>query len=254
MANDFFKSSNPTLSEKTFDKFDNRGSIQDLSERMTIDGTVNKTALLLVLLLASASFTWYMAGVNPTLVMPLMLAGLFGGLISAIVIAFKQTWVSYLAPIYAILEGLFLGGISLFFAGMYAGIVLQAVGITIAVAGSLLFLYKTGMVVVDQQFRTAIMTATMAIMAVYLISMVLSFFGTTIPYIHQGGIIGILFSLFVVGIAAANLLLDFDFIEKGAESGAPKYMEWYGAFALMVTLVWLYLEILKLLAKLRGRD
>lgn len=254
MANNFFKSSNPTLSEKTFDKFGNRGAIQDLSERMTIDGTVNKTALLLVLLVASASFTWYMADVNPALVMPLMLAGLFGGLISAIVIAFKQTWVSYLAPIYAILEGLFLGGISLFFAGMYAGIVLQAVGITIAVAASLLFLYKTGMVVVDQQFRTAIMTATMAIMAVYLISMVLSFFGTTIPYIHQGGVIGILFSLFVVGIAAANLLLDFDFIEKGAEAGAPKYMEWYGAFALMVTLVWLYLEILKLLAKLRGRD
>lgn len=253
MANDFFKSSNPTLSDKTFDQFDSR-AIQNPAERMTIDGTVNKTALLLVLLMASASVTWYLGSINLALAMPLMMVGLFGGLISAIVIAFKQKWVGYLAPIYAILEGLFLGGISLFFASMYNGIVLQAIGITISVAGSLLFLYKTGMVVVDQQFRTAITTATMAIFAVYLISMVLSFFGTTIPYIHQGGVIGILFSLFVVGIAAANLLLDFDFIEKGAESGAPKYMEWYGAFALMVTLVWLYLEILKLLAKLRGRD
>ncbi|MEM7009483.1 MAG: Bax inhibitor-1/YccA family protein, partial [Thermodesulfobacteriota bacterium] len=177
--------------------------------------------------------------------------GLIGGLIFAFITIFKKTWAPITAPIYAILEGLAIGGISAIFELQFSGIVFQAVSLTFGTLFAMLVTYRLGLIKVTEKFRMGVVAATGAIFVVYLLSFVLGFFSINVPFIHSGGTIGILFSLFVVVIAALNLVLDFDFIEKGAEHGAPKYMEWYGAFGLIITLVWLYIEFLRLLSKLR---
>jgi uncharacterized YccA/Bax inhibitor family protein len=247
------RSANPTLSDSTFMEAGRMLRDADRSQ-MTIDGTVNKTGLMLAACLLTAGFTWSRAFAGGyAAVHGLMLLGIVGGLIAAIVTVFKKTWAPVTAPAYALLEGLALGGISARFEMMFPGIVIQAVSLTFATLFALLMAYKSGWIRATENFKLMVASATGAIFVVYMVNFVMGFFGARIPYIHESGIIGIGFSLVVVGIAAANLVLDFDFIENGAESGAPKFMEWYGAFGLMVTLVWLYLEILHLLAKLQSR-
>lgn len=246
------RTANPALNKKSFATFDQVLAAED---RMTIQGTVNKTFISLFLLVGCAMFTWKMFdpyGIKDmSAVMPWMIGGGIGGFVIAMVTIFKKTWSPITAPIYAILEGLMLGGLSAFMEGMFPGIVLQAVALTFGTLFSLLFAYKSGLIKVTENFRLGIAAATGGIFLIYMVSFILRFFGTDIPYIHKGGIIGIGFSLFVIVIAALNLVLDFDFIESGAEQGVPKYMEWYASFGLMVTLIWLYIEILNLLAKLR---
>ena len=243
----FGRSGNPTLSDATFADFENVDQ-----KTMTLQGTVNKVGILLALVVLSAAYTrnvYFVTG-SPGALMPI---GLFGGMIFDLVTIFKKNWAMYTAPIYAILEGLFLGGISAIFESQYPGIVIQATGLTFGTLASLLVLYKTGVIKPTENFRLMVVSATMGIALLYVVSFIMSMFGTGIGFIHDNGIFGIGFSLFVVGIAALNLVLDFDFIEEGSEKNAPKYMEWFGAFALMVTLIWLYLEMLRLLAKLRSR-
>ena len=225
------------------------------AERMTLSGTVNKTGILLILCLATASIVWnrFFESGNPASIMGLLWLGLIGGLGAAITTMFKRQWAAMTAPIYALLQGLVLGGISAIFEAQYPGIVIQAIGLTFGTLGVLLLAYKSGWIKPTENFRLMIVAATGGIAILYLISFIMGFFGSSIGFIHSNGLFGIGFSLFVVAIAALNLVLDFDFIEAGAEQGAPKYMEWFGAFSLMVTLIWLYLEILRLLAKLRSR-
>ena len=194
-----------------------------------------------------------MAAGEIAVVLPWIAGGAIGGLIVAIITVFKKHWSYVTAPIYALLEGLMLGGISAMMEAIYPGIVFQAIALTFGVLFSLLFAYKTRLIKVTENFKLGVAAATGGIFLIYLVSWIAGMFGTGIPYIHESGLIGIGFSLFVVVIAALNLVLDFDFIEKGAENGAPKYMEWYAAFGLMVTLIWLYIEILRLLTKLRRR-
>jgi uncharacterized YccA/Bax inhibitor family protein len=243
------KSSNPALGEKTFDKLASGYTGAGL---MTINGTINKTLVLLVLVTVPALWVWDMfskSGMQA--VNGWMYGGLIGGLVFAVITIFKKTWAPYTAPVYAILEGLVIGGISAYAESQFKGIVFQAVALTFGTLLSLLVAYRSGVIKVTEKFRLGVVAATGAIFLVYIVSMVLGFFGVSVPLIYSGGTIGILFSLFVVVIAALNLVLDFDFIEQGAEQGAPKYMEWYGAFGLMVTLIWLYIEFLRLLTKLR---
>lgn len=245
--NVFGRSGNPTLGDATFSDLENSSH-----QTMTLQGTVNKVGILLSLVVLSAAYTWniYFSTGSPGALMPI---GLFGGMIFALLTIFKKNWAMYTAPIYAILQGLFLGGISAIFENQYPGIVIQATGLTFGTLASLLILYKTGIIKPTENFRLMVVSATMGIALLYVVSFIMSMFGTGIGFIHDNGIFGIGFSLFVVGIAALNLVLDFDFIEEGSEKNAPKYMEWFGAFALMVTLIWLYLEMLRLLAKLRSR-
>jgi uncharacterized YccA/Bax inhibitor family protein len=183
--------------------------------------------------------------------MPLLWTGVIGGLIFCLITSFKSEWAPITAPIYALLEGLVIGGLSAFFEMAYPGIVVQAAGLTFGTLFVMLMAYKSGLIQATEKFKLGVIAATGGIALLYLVSLVMSMFGKPIGFIHEGGTFGILFSGFVVVIAALNLVLDFDFIRQGSEQGAPKYMEWYGAFALIVTLVWLYLEILRLLAKLR---
>jgi uncharacterized YccA/Bax inhibitor family protein len=246
------RTANPALNNKTFHGYTAEAAA---SKPMTVQGTVNITALLLCCLLVSAGWTWnmfYTSG-NPSVVMPWMMGGAIGGFIVAIITVFKKTWSPITAPVYALLEGLFIGGISSVFEAQYPGIVIQAVGLTFGTLFGLLVSYKTGFIKATENFKLGVVAATGGIALIYFVSIILGFFGIGVPFIHESGLIGIGFSLFVVVIAALNLVLDFDFIEHGAEHGAPKYMEWYAAFGLMVTLVWLYIEILRLLAKLRDR-
>lgn len=247
----FGRSGNPALNATTF-----KNENLVIGQTMTLQGTVNKTGFLLGILVLTAVYTWnlfFQTG-SPAAVMPIAIGGAIGGFIMALVTIFKKTWSPITAPIYAALEGLFLGGISAIFEYQYPGIVIQATGLTLGTLASLLVLYKLGIIKPTENFRLMIVSATMGIGVLYLISMIMNMFGSTgIGFIHSNGLFGIGFSLFVVAIAALNLVLDFDFIEQGAEMGAPKYMEWFGAFSLMVTLIWLYLEMLRLLAKLRSR-
>ncbi len=236
------RSGNPALSAKTF-----KNAVGTGTEKMTIGGTVNKTAMSLLLLMATASYTW----TNPS--PALMTFGLFGGLIMAIITIFKKTWAPYTVSGYALLKGLALGGISRFFEMQYPGIVSQAVFLTFGILAALLLAYKSGLIKATENFKLGVVAATGGIFFLYLISWIMSMFGGSIGFIHNNDTFGILFSLGVVVIASLNLVLDFDFIEEGAEMGAPKYMEWYGAFGLLVTLIWLYLEILRLLVKLYSR-
>lgn len=242
------RSGNPAL---TADTFVLEGTAAP-DQTMSIQGTVNKTFITLLITTATAVFVWnrFFAGL-PTA--GYMMAGVFGGLAVALVTVFKKTAAPITTPLYGALEGLFLGGLSATFETQYPGIVLNAVALTFGTLFALLAAYKSGLIPVTQNLRLGIAAATGAIFLLYLAQMFMGFLGITVPYIHDSGPIGIAFSLFVVGIAAFNLVLDFDFIERGAEHGAPKYMEWYGAFGLVVTLIWLYLEILRLLAKLQSR-
>jgi uncharacterized YccA/Bax inhibitor family protein len=222
---------------------------------MTIGGSVIKTGILLVILSLAAAFTWseVRAG-DLQLAYGLMIGGAIGGAVLAFVTIFFPKASPITAPIYAALQGLFLGAISGVFEATYQGIVVQAVGLSIGVLAMMLFIYGTGIIRVTQKVRIGIVAATGAVCLVYLVSLVMSLFGARMPFIHESGPIGIGFSVVVVIIAALNLLLDFDFIEQGVRHEAPRYMEWYGGFSLLVTLVWMYLEILRLLAKLRNRN
>ena len=241
------RSGNPSLNAKTFSGFD-----MTATTAMTIMGTVHKTALALLLLMTTALFTWNLPLGDPR-GNSFMMLGMIGGLVVGIVTVFKHQWAKYTVPAYALLKGLALGGISKFFETMYPGIVNQAVMLTFGTLGALLLAYRSGLIKATENFKLGIVAATGGIAFVYLISWILGMFGVTVPVIHSNSNMGILFSIGVVVIAALNLVLDFDFIEEGAEKGAPKYMEWYGAFGLLVTLIWLYLEILRLLAKLSSR-
>jgi uncharacterized YccA/Bax inhibitor family protein len=257
-----FKTSNPALSDKTFGSLNGSGygggygGIIDATSRMTLNGTVNKTGVLLLCAIATACWTWrlFLVARDFADVAPLMIGGMIGGFICAMVTIFKKEWSPVTAPIYALLEGLVLGGISAALELRYAGIAIQAVSLTFGTLLVLLLAYRSGLIPVTQKLRIGIVAATGGIAVFYMLEMLLGFFGIRFAAINGGGVIGIGFSLFVVGIAALNLVLDFDFIERGVQAGAPKYMEWYGAFGIMVTLVWLYLEILRLLSKMRSRN
>ncbi len=247
-----FKSGNPALSEKIFDK----AIGAQHTDVMTVRGTLNKFGILFLLVMATAGLAWKMAasGVN---VMPYMIASIIVGFILALVTIFKPQYAAWTAPLYALVEGFFLGTISSYynfaFAKLAPNIITQAVGLTFGVVIAMFALYYFRVIKATERFKSVVITATAGIAIFYLISIVLGLFGVSIPFIHEGSTIGIIFSLVVVGIAALNLILDFDMIEQGAQRGAPKYMEWYGAFGLLVTIVWLYLEILRLLAKLSDR-
>ncbi len=244
------RTANPVLNEKRF------AGVAELGRGMTLEGTVNKTGLLLVCAIATAAWTWHLFNQehSPAAVLPYLWIGSIGGFIFALVTVFKKEWSGVTAPAYALLEGLVLGSISAILEVRFPGIAIQSVSLTFGTLLVLLLAYRSGLIPVTQNFRLGIVAATGGIMVFYLLQFVLGFFGVHFTSINGSGPIGIGFSLIVVGIAALNLVLDFDFIESGVRMGAPKYMEWYGAFGLMVTLVWLYLEILRLLTKLRGRD
>ena len=240
------RSGNPALSKRTFNNLKST-----TGEVMTLDGTVNKTAMSLAILLFAAYYTYSNA------IMDYVLIGLIGGFIVALVTIFKKEWSPITVPIYAVLEGLYLGGVSKMFGNMFEpGIVPQAICLTLGILIALLFAYKTKIIKVTENFKLGVFAATAGILVVYLISILMSAFGGRgLPIMDptNTSTISIGFSLFVVGIASLNLVMDFDFIEQGVENGAPKYMEWYGAFGLLMTLIWLYLEILKLLAKTSSR-
>jgi uncharacterized YccA/Bax inhibitor family protein len=215
-------------------------------DTMTTQGAINKTFILFGILVMTAVFNYQAQ--SPIL----MIGGAIVGLVLVLINVFKKEYSPFIAPAYAAVEGLFVGGISGIYSGLGGGMVIQAISLTLMVLFIMLFIHKTGIIPVTQQFRMGVVMATGAIALLYLVSFGLSFLGIYIPYIHEGGTIGIIFSLGVIGIASLNLLLDFDMIVKGEEYGAPKYMEWFSAMGLMITLVWLYIEILRLLSKLRN--
>ena len=238
------RSGNPALTSSTF-----KDQISVAAGgRMTLSGTVNKTGFVLVLTIVSAGYAWG----NP-MMHGLTIPAAVVGFILAMVTIFRPTIGHITVPAYAIVEGVFLGGISMVFDAMYPGIVVQAVFLTFGTLGALLLAYSSGLIQATENFKLGVAAATGGIAILYLINFAMSFFGSGIGIITDSSMMGILFSGFVVVIAALNLVMDFDFIEEGAEIGAPKYMEWYGAFGLLVTLIWLYLEILRLLAKLQNR-
>jgi uncharacterized YccA/Bax inhibitor family protein len=248
---DLMRTSNPALNERAF-----QGERAVLGDTMTLQGTVNKTGVLLICVIATAAWTWnlFLHSHSPQTVMPLALLGGIGGLIVAMVTIFKKQWAGITAPIYALLEGLVLGSISAILEVRFPGIAIQAVSLTFGTLVILLLAYRSGLIAVTEKFRLGIIAATGGIALFYIVEIVLGFFGIHFTAINGSGVIGIGFSVFVVIIAALNLVLDFDFIETGVRVGAPKYMEWYGAFGLMVTLIWLYFEILRLLSKIRTRE
>lgn len=245
------RTSNPVLNTDAF-----RAGGVAVGEGMTVQGTVNKTGVLLLCVIATAAWTWnlFLHTHSAESVGPLVLVGLIGGFIAALVTVFKKTWAPVTAPIYALLEGLVLGSVSAILEMRFPGIAIQAVSLTFGTLAVLLVAYRSGVIRVTDKFRLGVIAATGGIALFYLVEMVLGFFHVRLTAINGGGAIGIGFSVFVVIIAALNLVLDFDFIESGSRAGAPKYMEWYGAFGLMVTLIWLYFEILRLLTKLRSRE
>jgi uncharacterized YccA/Bax inhibitor family protein len=243
------RSGNPSLTKSTFSRYEG----MTYSNTMTLYGTIAKSFILLVLVVAAAIYSWnlYFAGEDVT---GLILVGAVGSLIIGLITVFIPKIAPFTAPVYAVLEGLFIGAISANFESAFQGITLQAILITFGVFLALLLAYTSRLIKPSQNFRLGVAAATGGIFLVYLTSFILSFFGITVPYLHDNSTIGIGISIFIVIIAALNLVLDFDFIEHGTHIGAPKYMEWYGAFGLMVTLIWLYLEILRLLAKINSRD
>jgi uncharacterized YccA/Bax inhibitor family protein len=243
------RSGNPVLNDKIFSG-QARPAARD--ERMTLQGTINKSFLLLVVLLASALWPWsqYISG-DASMVGPAVLIGLVGGLITALIISFKATTAPFLAVPYAVFEGLALGGFSAILERRYPGIAIQAVGLTFGVFAVLLVAYTTRLIRVTEQFRTLVIGATGAIALLYLVTMILGLFHIQVPVLNDSSPLGIIVSLIICGVAALNLVLDFDLVESGVARGAPRYMEWYCSFGLLVTLVWLYLEILRLLSKLR---
>jgi uncharacterized YccA/Bax inhibitor family protein len=244
------RSGNPSLSSKVFENLErpkNGSLLRD--DVMTIQGTVDKTGISLALLVFSGYFAYV-----PNGLMYMIIGGL-GGFIVALVTIYKKTWAPITVPLYAMLEGLLLGSISYMYGQMFEGIVLNAIILTVSILVSLLLVYKSGYIKVTENFKLGVVAATGGIFLVYLFSFFASFFGINFSFLNptNGSLMSIGISLFIVIIASLNLVMDFDFIEEGAEKGAPKYMEWYGAFGLLVTLVWLYLEILRLLGKLNSR-
>lgn len=239
------RSGNPALSSDTFSNVGRQSS----SGRMTLSGTVNKSVIMLALLMIAAFFTWNMAAEGGNVFGLIGIAAILGFVV-AMVTSFVKKISPVTAPIYAILEGVVLGGISAYYETLYNGITQQAVLLTFGVFAGLLLAYKSGWIRVTNNFRLGVFAATFGIMIMYLLSFVLSFFGIQIPYLHDASPIGIAISVVIVIVASLNLVLDFDYIEEGAQRGAPKYMEWYSSMALMITLVWLYLEIIRLLSKI----
>ncbi len=251
------RSGNPALKESTFLDLNSGTVVQGAGTTMTLNGTVNRTAFLLVLTLAGALYTWnlFFASSGSANLTPYILVGAIGGLVVAMATIFRKTWAPVTAPLYAVLEGLFIGAISATFELKYPGIVMQAVGLTFGTLAALLMAYRSGLIKVTEKFRLGVVAATGAIFLVYLVNIGMRMFGFEgMGFIHESGLLGIGFSAVVVVVAALNLVLDFDFIEKGVEQNAPKYMEWYAAFGLLVTLIWLYLEMLRLLSKLQSRN
>ena len=245
-----FRSGNPTLGKATFKTIKRTdGGPVDRDDVMTIKGTVDKTAISLLLMLFAGYFSFSADS------MIYIISGGIGGFIIALITVFKKEWSPITVPLYAMLEGLMLGGISFIYGQLYEGIVFNAIMITISILICLLFAYRSGIIAATENFKLGVFAATGGVFLVYVISFIASFFGAGFSFLDptNGSLFSIGVSLVVVVIAALNLVLDFDFIEEGAEKGAPKYMEWYGAFGLLVTLVWLYLEILRLLAKLNSR-
>ena len=251
-----FKSGNPTLSEKRF-KDTILDQVVTHENAMTVRGTLNKFGFLFLMVMGTAFYSWkeFNGGGNVT---PMIWIGALGGLVVAIVIMFKKEWAPYLAPAYALLEGLFVGAISAYYNAAFEvkapNLIMNAVGLTFGVAIAMYLLYSFKIIKATEKFKAVIVTATAGIAIFYILTLILRAFGIDIAFLHESTAMGIGFSVFVVAIAALNLILDFDMIEKGAELGAPKYMEWYGAFGLLVTIIWLYLEILRLLSKLTSRN
>lgn len=243
------RTGNPGLNERTFASQPRLGVGV---EGMTLKGTIDKSFLMLVVLMVAALWPWsQMTGGDLDAVSSTMLLGLIGGFVLALIISFKATLAPYLALPYAALEGLAVGGISAVLETRYHGIAIQAVGLTFGVLAVLLFAYRMRWVRATAQFRAMVIGATGGIALLYIATMILGFFHVSVPVLYAATPLGIGISLVIVGIAALNLVLDFDLIERGVTGGAPKYMEWYAAFGLMVTLVWLYIEILRLLSKVR---
>ena len=243
------------MNEKAFQKSTQGALDADLAsgpitkgERMTAQGAVNKSFILFGIMLVTAVVSF--ANPHPLF----MWGGAIGGLIVVLIAAFKQHLSPTLAPLYAALEGLFVGALTAIYAAAFAGIVFQAVTLTFALLFLMLFFYKAGIIKVTEKLRSGVMMATGAVLLVYVVNMVMGFFGVNLPYLHPGGMIGIGISLVIIGISSMNLLLDFDNFEKGEQYGAPAYMEWFSAMGLLITLVWLYVEILRLLSMLSGRD
>jgi len=249
-----FQSGNPTLTQKIFD----RSLAQQDAGTMTVRGAINKFGFLLFMVLAGAAYTWHLYYNNQqSTMMTLMWVGIIGGLIAVFAIAFKPTWAPYLSPAYGLLEGFFLGAISAVmndaFAEKYPGLVIQAVGLTFGVAIAMFLLYNFRVIKATQKFKSVVFAATAGIAIFYVLTLVLGLFHVNIPFMYDSSMFGIGLSIFIVAIAALNLIIDFDMIEQGAASGAPKFMEWYGAFGLLVTMIWLYIEILRLLSRFAGR-
>lgn len=256
---DITKSSNPVFGKNIF----SQSATNTNDGVMTVNGTINKTGLMLLIVVFAATFTWrkFMGAVDPAMpgAMPpgligWMIGGAIGGLITALITVFSPRRAAMTAPIYAVFQGLFLGAISAMFEAMYPGLVMRAVSLTFGVFFIMLLLYRSGTIRATEKFRTVIFAATGGIAVVYLVSFVAGMFGVNFGFMHGNSLISIGFSLVVVVVAALNLILDFDMITKGANARAPKYMEWFGAFGLMVTLIWLYLEMLRLLSKLSSRN
>lgn len=255
------KSSNPVFSKSTF-----APSFSSTQQGvMTMQGTINKSIILLLTIIVSASLTWNMVQQGNASIVGIMMAGLILGLITAIVTIFKKEWAGVTAPIYAIFEGLFLGAVSAFVeAAFFAsqepgaassnGIVFNAVALTFGVFLLMFLLYKNQIIKPTQKFMMGVAAATGAVFLLYMVNMIMGLFGAQVPFLHSNGLMGIGISLVIVVIAALNLIIDFKNIEDAVAQGAPKYMEWFGAFGLMVTLVWLYLEMLRLVSLLTGRD
>ena len=253
------KSSNPVFGKNIFNQ-----SVTSTDEGvMTINGTINKTGIMLLIVIFAATFTWrkFFGAIDPALpgalpegVIGWMLGGAIGGFILALITIFRPRSAAMTAPIYAVCQGLFLGAISAMFEAQFPGLVMRAVSLTFGVFIIMLMLFRSGTIRATEKFRTVIIAATGGIALVYLASFIAGMFGVNFGFMNGGGLVSIGFSLVVVVVAALNLILDFDMITKGAEARAPGYMEWYGAFGLMVTLIWLYLEMLRLLSKLSSRN
>ena len=246
-----FESKNPAFGENAF-----RKTVANVSaETMSVKGTMNKTFILLLLAVLGASFTWQKVAeaVNPSAIQVWMIGGMIVGLVFAMITIFRPISAPWSAPLYAISEGVFLGGISALLNLSYPGIVMNAIALTFGVMFAMLLIYRTGWIKIDNKFRTGLLMATGAIALFYFAIIMLNMFHVSTPFMFDASPLGIGINLLVVVVAAANLLMDFDFIERGSQMGAPKVMEWYGAFGLMVTLVWLYIELLRLLSRFAGR-
>jgi uncharacterized YccA/Bax inhibitor family protein len=246
------RSSNPVMTGRIFEKVVTGASGSSV---MTINGTINRIGLMLLLVLGSAAYTWKMVlAADPGKAGTMAMLGAIGGFIMAMVTVFRPQSSAFTAPVYAILEGLFLGAISAIINTAYPGVAFQAVLLTIGTLFTMLFLYRSGRIRATPRFRRGVMMATGAVFFAYLISWILGLLGMPVGFIHSAGPVGIVINLVIIVIAALNLIMDFDFIEKGASMAAPKYMEWYGAFGIMVTLIWLYIEFLRLLTRFAGRN